>query len=205
MQKSVNLKKIIICSVAIALILCIGVFTLVMALVPVGYNDIVEKPTEVYIYNSNTNSLPSNRLSLRSRDEADVSKINKIYDLFNDGFQQNALSAMFRGELKEGNKTKYTKSSGNSINKNKTSTDKFTVVFYYNTKLKVTVNERTYEYQYVSFEVDNDDIRELTPMAINSTFSSDALDTIAYDYSFEAKLNLSSLYDYLYELVKVFE
>ena len=117
MQKRDNLKTIIICSVSIALILCIGVFTLVMALVPVGYNDIVEKPTEVYIYNAKTNNLPSNRLSLRTRDEADVAKINKIYNLFNDGFQQNALSAMFRGELKEGNKTKYTKSSGNSIEK----------------------------------------------------------------------------------------
>ena len=205
MQKSVNLKKIIICSVAIALILCIGVFTLVMALVPVGYNDIVEKPTEVYIYNSKTNGLPSNRLSLRSRDEADVSKINKIYDLFNDGFQQNALSAMFRGELKEGNKTKYERSSENIINKNKESTDKFTVVFYYNTKLKVTVNERTCEYQYVSFEVSNSKERELKIMAINPTLSSDSLNSISYDYSFEAKLNLSSLYDYLYELVKVFE
>lgn len=205
MQKSVNLKKIIICSVAIALILCIGVFTLVMALVPVGYNDIVEKPTEVYIYNSKTNGLPSNRLSLRSRDEADLIKINKIYNLFNEGFRQNALSAMFRGELKEGNKTKYERSSENIISKNKESTDKFTVVFYYKTDLKVNINNKSYAYNYISFEVSNSKERELKIMAINATLSSDSLNSISYDYSFEAKLNLSSLYDYLYELVKVFE
>lgn len=199
------MKKIIISSVAIALVLCFGIFTLVMALIPVGFNDIVEKPSEVYIYSSKTSSLPISRLTLRSMEENDVAKINKIYDLFNDGFKQNALSALFKGELKDKNETKYVKSSNNIISKNKNSEDKFTVVFYYKDGLTVECENNKYKYYYVSFEVNSTNKRDLTVMAINNQISSDSMSTISYDYSFEAKINLNSLYNYLVELVKVFD
>ncbi len=201
------MKKIIISSIAIGLALCFGIFALVMSLIPVGYNDIVEKPNEVWIYTSKTSeaNLPNSRYTLRSMDENDVEKINRIYDLFNEGFKQNALSALFKGELKDKNEAKYVKSSNNIINKNKNSEDKFTVVFYYVDSLIIEANGKKDSYNYIAFEVDSTNERDLTVMAVTKNMSSDSMSTISYDYSFEAKINLNSLYNYLTDLVNVFD
>ena len=73
------MKKIIITSVIVGLVLCLGIATLILGLVPVGMNDKVNVPDEVYIYCSQVYNTPSKRREYRHRDgQEDISKINKI-------------------------------------------------------------------------------------------------------------------------------
>ena len=48
------MKKIIITSVVIGLVLILGISTLVLALIPTGINNKIEKPNEIYISSSLT-------------------------------------------------------------------------------------------------------------------------------------------------------
>lgn len=199
--------KLIIISVVVSLILCMGVSILVMALVPVTNNDRINKPNEVYIYSSKTSSLPNKRLSLRDWDknEEDVQKINKIYTTFNNGFKQNCLSALFSGELGKGLETSHHPMS-KDMDKNYSSSDAFTVVFYYKeTKYLIEGNEDS-AYNYMFFEVKNINYRQEIKIGTSKELSSDSSETsnstIPYYYSITAKVNnLGNVYNCLLQYV----
>ena len=73
------MKKIIITSVIVGLVLLLGISTLILGLIPVGMNDKVNVPDDVYIYCPEVYSTPSKRREYRHRDgQDDINKINKI-------------------------------------------------------------------------------------------------------------------------------
>ena len=186
--------KLIIISIVAALVLCIGVSILVMALVPVTRNDRINKPNEVYIYSSSTKDFPLGRLRLRDwgkTEVEDVPKINKIFTTFNNGFKQNCLSALFGGELGKGLDTDYYPMS-KDMNKNNGSSDAITIVFYYNeTKLLIEGKNET-AYKYLFFEIKNVEGRQEVKIGTSMEIPSDgetSTSTISYYYGVTAKLN----------------
>ena len=194
------MKKIIITTVAVVIILCIGFAALAMSLIPTNRNDKVSVPDEVYIYSAQTKWLPKKRLELKNRDEKDVSKINKIFDIFDEAFQQNCLSALFSGELNFSTTSDWTEGS-KQISKNFNSEDKFTVVFYFKDQEVVKYEDKEYKYNYLFFEVTKEDSRHDIVMGLNTTVPSDESDhpveNISYYYSYKSKANFAELYNYI--------
>ena len=201
------MKKIIITTVAVAIILCLGISTLVMSLIPVNMNDKVAVPDEIYIYCSQTNSLANKRIELRHRDgEADINKINKIYDLFDSAFQQKALNALFKGELNYATTSDHTEVS-KSISKNFSSEDKITIVFYFKDQEVLKYEDKEYKYNYLFFEISNEDSRQDVVMGVTTSVPSDEsnypVENISYYYSYKSKANFAELYNYVSELVSI--
>ena len=135
------MKKVIICSVSIGLVLVLGVAALILALIPVNRNSIIEKPNAIYIINDTTwdNSIDISKAYVLQDyreniegEKTDVKKIDEIFRLFNTGFGQNALSALVKGELNDRMTSEHRDSSNTgSMTKNTTSTTAFSVFFYY--------------------------------------------------------------------------
>lgn len=199
------MKKIIISTVVLALVLCLGISALVLALIPVGANDKVQVPHAVYIYNAETQNHPMKRISYANIDgqEEQLKKLNKIYNAFNHGFQQKALSALFNGELDLGTEVNYSKSL-ETMSKNYKETNKFTVVFYYKDKQMIKYDGKEYGYNYLFFEVSSKNERAEVIMGLNTTLSSDegsGIETINYNYYLKTKANFVELYNYLSDLV----
>lgn len=199
------MKKIIISTVVLALVLCIGISALVLALIPVGANDKVEVPHSIYVYSAETKNSANGRKeysTIEGKDEQLKIK-NKIYNAFNHGFQQKALAALFKGELNLTTEVDYSQSPIN-MSKNLDSTNKFTVVFYYKTEQKVKYGEKEFAYQYLFFEVSSNNSRQEVVMGLKdkSSFPNDAsVGMVNYNYSLKTKANFTELYNYLSDLV----
>ena len=199
------MKKIIISTVVLALVLCIGISALVLALIPVGANDKVEVPHAIYVYNAETKTYANGRkeYSTIEGEEKQLKIKNEIYNAFNHGFQQKALAALFKGELDLGTEVDYSQSPIN-MSKNLNSTNKFTVVFYYKAEQKVKYNGKEFAYQYLFFEVPSNNSREDIVMGLKdkSSFPNDVgISDINYNYSLKTKANFTELYNYLSDLV----
>lgn len=200
------MKKIIITSVIVGLVLLLGISTLILGLVPVGMNDKVNVPDEVYIYCPQVYSTPAKRREYRHRDgQDDVEKINKIYDTFIDSFSQKALAALFSGELNEGTEAYYTGAKRDSISKNFKTEGKITIVFYYKDAQVLEYENKKQEYNYLYFELDATDARNEVIMGVSEDITSDEGDypneNISYNYCYKAKANFSELYKYVSGLV----
>ena len=200
------MKKIIITSVIVGLVLCLGIATLILGLVPVGMNDKVNVPDEVYIYCPQVYNTPSKRREYRNRDgQEDISKINKIYDTFIDSFSQKALAALFKGELNEGTEAGYTGAKRDTISKNFKTEGKITIVFRYKDAQVLKYENKKQEYNYLYFEIDATNERSEVIMGVSEDITSDEGDypneNISYNYYYKAKANFSNLYKYVAGLV----
>ena len=220
------MKKVIICSVSIGLVLVLGVAALILALIPVNRNSIIEKPNAIYIINdttwkkSNDNSkayvLQDYRENIEG-EKTDVEKIDEIFRLFNTGFGQNALTALFKGELNDRMTSEHRDSSNTgSMTKNTTSTTAFSVFFYYRDTKTMILDDEEFQYNWLFFEVTENDefsykvfgVRNHTSTttdfltsSTSSTSSTASSSPIAFSYNYNAKANFNGLYDYLVELV----
>lgn len=207
------MKKIILTSVCVGLLLCIGIATLIMALIPVGLNEQVQVPNQIYIYcaKTKTDQLQNKRLELKDIDgQSDIARINKMYNLFNDAFPQKALTALFNGELKQTTELEYIEGY-NTISKNTSSEDKFTIVFKYDNPKELKVDNKTVKAKYLFFEIDNEDARK--DILIGITASDNAFSdeesyssiNVSYNFCYKAKANFANLYNYAAELVSIFD
>ena len=217
------MKKVIICSVSIGLVLVLGVAALILALIPVNRNSIIEKPNEIYIINDTTwdNSNESSKaFVLRdyrevNGEKVDEERIDEVFRLFNTGFGQNALTALFKGELNDRMTSEHRDSSNTgSMTKNTTSTTAFSVFFYYRDTKTMVLDGEEFEYNWLFFEVSEDDefsykvfgVRNHTSTTsdfLTSSSSRPSLSSITFNYNYNAKANFSELYDYILELVNV--
>ena len=215
------MKKVIICSVSIGLVLVLGVAALILALIPVNRNSIIEKPNEIYIINKtireSENTLdPSKAYVLRdyreniNGEKTDEERIDEVFRLFNAGFGQNALTALFRGELSDRMTSEHRDSSNTgSMQKNTSSTTAFSVFFYYRDTKTMVLDGEEFEYNWLFFEVSEDDefsykvfgVRNHT--STTSDFLSSSSSPVTFNYNYNAKANFSELYDYILELVNV--
>ena len=199
------MKKVIICSVSIGLVLIIGVAALVLALIPVNKNTLIDLPNKIYIMNELTkNNYEEAAYVLNDKKEKEVDMLESIYRAFNDGFGQRLLTAIFRGEVNDKIEANYDRPTGtaNRISKNLSSDEKFTVVFYYNTPRTIEVEGRDpYEYQYLFFEVDNSDEFAYKTIGVSASASLGTSPSyLTYNYSYSAKVNLKGVYDYIWSL-----
>lgn len=200
------MKKVIICSVSIGLVLIIGVAALVLALIPVNKNTIIDLPNRIYIMNQLTEENDNEYAAyyLDDKKEKEVDMLESIYRAFNDGFGQRLLTAIFRGEVNDKIEANYDRPTGttNRISKNLSSDDKFTIVFYYNTPRTIEVEGRDpYEYQYLFFEIDSSDDFAYKTIGVSSSASLGTSPSyLTYNYSYSAKVNLKSVYDYIWDL-----
>ena len=212
------MKKVIICSVSIGLVLVLGVAALILALIPVNRNSIIEKPNEIYIINKTTHDKSNDETKafvLRDYKETDGVKtdqerIDEVFRLFNTGFGQNALTALFRGELNDRMTSEHRDSSNTgSMQKNTSSTTAFSVFFYYRDTKTMVLDGEEFEYNWLFFEVSEDDefsykvfgVRNHT--STTSDFLSSSTSPVTFNYNYNAKVNFSELYDYILELVNV--
>ena len=212
------MKKVIICSVSIGLVLVLGVAALILALIPVNRNSIIEKPNEIYIINKTTyeeSRDESKAFVLRDYKETngvktDEERIDEVFRLFNAGFGQNALTALFRGELNDRMTSEHRDSSNTgSMQKNTSSTTAFSVFFYYRDTKTMVLDGEEFEYNWLFFEVSEDDefsykvfgVRNHT--STTSDFLSSSTSPVTFNYNYNAKVNFSELYDYILELVNV--
>lgn len=199
------MKKIIITSVIIGLVLCLGITTLILGLVPVGMNNKVAVPDEIYIYCSEVYETPAKRRAYRYRDgQEDIDKINKIYDTFIDSFPQKALAALFSGELKDGTEAYYTGAKRDVISKNFRTEGKITIFFYYKETQILKYEDKKQEYSYLFFEIDSTDERNEVIMGVADSIgdkSDSENENVSYNYYYKAKANFSELYKYVYGLV----
>lgn len=199
------MKKIIICTVSIGIVLVLGITALVMALVPVGQNNFITKPAEIYLLNATTLKNESgNGVSFRSgyNDAEESEGLKNIYKVFNECFSQKALTALFRGELGDKVKTHYeSTTSGNSktIARNGDSTH-LTFLFAYSEPQTIKVDGKdAYEYKYLFFQIDNSSERQEVRFAVSNSNLTDSYtsNNIYYNYWFSAKMNTAKLYDYI--------
>lgn len=197
------MKKIIISAVSIALILAIGITTLVLALIPTGFNDTIEKPYAIYIMNSQTSEYHNGVLSFKEREDDQEARdvISNIYSLLCHSFEQKTLNAIFNKELNESLKTNYSSTSKN-ISKNSSSEEKITIVFQYKNskKIKAVNNSKEYSYNYLFFEISGKNERDVATFAVRSDLTLDN-SSYQYNYSFSGKANFSRLYEYASSLI----
>lgn len=198
------MKKIIICTVSIVLVLVVGLTALIMSLISVGENNFIEKPTAIYLLNTTTTENkdegvcfdpPKGLLSWEDEEK----EINNIYNAFNEGFSQKALNALFRGEINDKVETHYEKSieTEKYIKKDGDSTH-LTLVFYYDEVKEIKVNNTIYQYQYLFFQIDNSSERKEVVFGVSKDVSFSSSSTnLSYNYWFTAKTNTSKLYDYI--------
>ena len=200
---SKKIKYIISISVVI-LIMTIGIITLILGLVPVGSNDAINLPNTVYIY---TDLLNDEKIPLYRRDgnESDTEKINKIFDLLNDGFSQKALSAIFKGELGAGLELEH---RGGSVEKYKDTEDKITLLFIYDEE-QTAKNEKTgetYKYSFLCFTVDNSTEWQEVIFGLNTSYTSEENEAgskeFFYSNRYKGKMKTSGLYEYVYSLLE---
>ena len=194
------MKKVIICSVSIGLVLVLGVAALILALIPVNRNSIIEKPNEIYIINDttwdNSNNESSKAFELRdyrevNGEKVDEERIDEVFRLFNAGFGQNALTALFRGELNDRMTSEHRDSSNTgSMQKNTSSTTAFSVFFYYRDTKTMVLDGEEFEYNWLFFEVSEDDefsykvfgVRNHTSTTSDFLTSSSSPVTFNYNY-----------------------
>lgn len=202
------MKKVIICSISIGLVLVLGIATLVLALIPVGQNNLIDAPNKIYFLNLNTkdNNEDGSYIVKDYGNDKEKEIINQTFKLFNQSFGQKALTALFKGELNDKIETVYDKPTGssNTISRNYSNKDKVTIVFYYNQEKTIKVGDKEYKYQYLFFELDNSGETSNKVFGVNSsvTLSTDGYvyQSISYDYSYQSKANTKALYDYVASL-----
>ena len=199
------MKKIIITSVIVGLVLLLGISTLILGLIPVGMNDNVNVPDNVYIYCTEFYNTAEKKLTLKHRNENELKKINKLYDTFINCFPQKALAALFSGELNEGVEACYTGAKRDTISKNFKTEGKITIVFHYKEAQELKYNNTKEEYNYLFFEIDATNERSEVVMGVSEDITSDEGDypneNISYNYYYKAKANFSNLYKYVAGLV----
>jgi len=196
------MKKILVTSIIIGIVLIVGIATLILGLIPVNMNDKITTPNEIYVYSASTNYLANKRLEYRARSEKDSVKLNRIYYLFNQSFQQKALKALFSGELGKGLEIKHTAVSEN-MSKNYTNEENITVVFYYKDGIKIECEGYELTYNYAFIELTNTDERQDFVIGLSDYLSSDDDDIayVTYRFSFHGKANVKQLYDYVFSLI----
>ncbi len=193
--------KYIISISLVVVIMSLGIITLILGLVPVGGNDAINLPNDVYIY---TNLIDDNRdkLELHRREDSgsDVERINKIFDLFNRGFEQKALSAMFKGELGAGLEfvDNYANNIEHKINKYKDNEEYITFMFLYNEEQHIQNVDTTWTYKRLCFTVSKStEWQEIIiglPTAYNDDY--DSGNEITFRYYYKGKMVTSELYNY---------
>lgn len=193
------MKKIIITSVVIGLVLILGVSTLVLALIPTGINNKIAKPNEIYITSSLTTSFPDKALTYRDRDEEDRDVISNIYSVFSHSFEQKLLSAIFNGELHEEIEPEYSKKS-TYLSKNTSTEDKITIVFKYTNSQAITVGDKSTTYKYLFFEITPTNERAEVVMGLSSNITI-SNSNYYYNYSFVGKANFSKMFNYVNGLI----
>lgn len=200
----------------VVFIMALGVITLIMALVPVGSNDAINLPNDVYIY-TNLRGTEADKekgkieLHRRNGTGKDAEKINEIFNLFNEGFrQQKALTALFNGEMGKGLEfvDNYALNKTPSIDKYKDDDEHITLVFCYNDPQPVKNAPSGYKgYEYVCFTVTNSDkLQDIMiglPSSLNSDDSESSRPNIGFQYSFNGKMSTRGLYKYVYSLLEV--
>ena len=205
------MKKIVITSVIVGIVLLLGVTTLILGLLPVGMNEYVQLPNTVYVYCHKTSDFNAGKeiyKNIEGGSDSDVEKINTIYNLFNSSFQQKALSALFNGQIK--NKTEIVKNEkgiSKTISKNRGEDDEnITLVFCYKNPQKLEYNGEEIEYTYLFFEISAEDEMKNVVMGVRSEDPAgedgdEGLETISYIYSYQTLANFSELYEYVNEVV----
>lgn len=203
--------KYIVCISLVVILMSLGIITLIMGLVPVGSNDAINLPDYIYIYTNNiggTQNKDVGKIEIHRRGD-DATRVNKIFDLLNQGFQQKALTAMFRGELGDGLNFVDNRAEGKNttINKYKDDIDKITIVFCYDNAQKVEGSDKNYTgYKYVCFTVeDSTEWRDITfglPSSLNTPESESSSPSLSYQYSFNGKMSTSGLYKYVRSIVE---
>lgn len=193
------MKKIIISSVVIGLVLILGITTLVLALIPIGINNKIDRPNEIYICSSQTTSFPNSSLTYLDIDESERDVISNIYSKFSHSFEQNILSAMFKGELKEEITPDYNRVSS-YFSKNTSNSDKITIIFKYKESKKIEVGNKSTTYNALMFEITSNDERTDVVMGVSSNVNIEN-STFYYNYSFNAKANFYGLYEYVSHLI----
>lgn len=195
------MKKIIICSVAVALVLILGITTLVLALVPIGINNKIDRPNEIYVCSKATSgsSFANGALSFYDFDQKDTDTISDIYSKFSHAFEQNMLSALFKGELKADINANYNRVSS-YISKNTSSDEKITVLFKYNQSKKIEVGDKSTTYNALIFEITSKNERTDIVMGVSSNANIEN-STFYYNYFYTAKANFSGLYEFIAHLI----
>lgn len=193
------MKKIIISSVVIGLVLVLGITTLILALIPIGINNVIDRPNEIYICSSETTSYPNNSLTYLDIDENEKDVISNIYSKFSHSFEQNILSAMFKGELKEEITPNYNRVS-DYFSKNSSNADKITVIFKYKENKRIEVGNKSTTYNALIFEITSNNERTDVVMGVSSNLNIEN-STFYYNYSFNAKANFYGLYEYATHLI----
>lgn len=194
------MKKIIITSIVVALVLIIGITTLTLALIPVGINNNIERPNEIYICSTDTKAFPYSTLAYLDIDDEEKDEITNIYSKFSHAFEQNLLSAIFKGETKDEMTTNYHKIS-NSISKNTSKEDVITIIFKYNEKQTIKVEGREpATYDSILFEITPNDERVNVEIGARTDTNIEN-STFYYNYSYNAKANFCDLYEYVKYLI----
>lgn len=214
-----KIKSIISISIVV-IVIAVGIATLILGLVPVGSNEDINLPNRVYIYtnlvgkDNGGNGIYS--LSRRDGTGKDAEKINKIFDLFNDGFrQQKALTALFNGDLGKGLEVVENGTDAEKIiNKYKNEEEHITIVFSYNEDQKIKGKASDVynkdKYRNVCFTITKnnslqDIILGLPDSSLSFEESENNTDIIAFSQFFRGKMVTGKLYDYVYSLLEPFK
>ena len=193
------MKKIIICSVVVALVLILGITTLTLALIPIGINSKIDRPNEIYICSSQTSSYPNGSLTYLDIDPNETDEISNIYSKFSRAFEQNMLSALFKGELKSDITANYNRVSS-YISKNTSKDDKITMIFKYGQNKKIEVGEKSTTYNALIFEITSADERVDVVLGVSSNANIEN-STFYYNYFFTAKANFKGLFEFVNDLI----
>ena len=194
------MKKIIISSVVLALVLILGITTLALALIPIGINNKIDRPNEIYICSSETSGFPNSSLTYLDIDENETDTISNIYSKFSHSFEQNLLSALFRGEIKDDINTNYNRVSS-YISKNTSNKDKITIMFKYSQNKKIEVGDKSTTYNTLIFEITSVNERVDVVMGVSSNANIEN-STFYYNYYYTAKANFSGLYNFVCDLIR---
>lgn len=197
--------KKIIGFILLGIMVAVGALAFTLSVIRVDENETISRPSNIYIFTNRTQGNKSGYDGYKLHDKGNgAKKISEIYNLLDDSFGQSALSALFGGSKKIVSHKKEQAGATETMDKSLTNTEKYTIVFYYSTPKTFSVNDDNFKYQYLFFEVSKDNTNEVI-FGVNNTEridienTSDTSKTLPYVYSYTAKINLNSLYDYLYD------
>ena len=214
------MKKKAIAIVCASLVAVFAVTTLVLGLVKTNVNTVVSRPDKVFVMNARTKNNVNGYGAVIFEDLVGQKsdEITNVFNKFNSAFKRSKLDEILgiNGDMSLLPKYVNTAAGSARVSRNYTLSTKITLAFYYKTPKTITVKEGTLNYNYIFFEISNENQKSTIKFGVDKAYDAmsgedSGLDLelkgdetdgyITYDYGYVCNVNLYELYLYVAGLI----
>ena len=214
------MKKKIVSIVCASVVAVLVATVVVLGFVKTNKNTFVTRPDAVYVMNIRTKSNAGGYGAAVFEDLVGrkSEEVSKMFNNFNSAFEHSVLEGIVsnQNDMAMTPQFVHTAAGAEHMSRNFDSSTKITIVFYYKTPKTICVDNKTFDYNYLFFELSDStqkstiqfgvdkayDATEVEPSGLDLELKGDESDNyLAYDYGYTCKVNLHDLYVYAASLI----